>query len=73
MRKEFKMTDEQLKMIMNASKSVAYMVFGGREPSSPQENANAAWAILGEELGFKSMTVQPVSGKDNTYFTAEEC
>jgi hypothetical protein len=70
-RKEFKMTEEQFKAIMEASKPVAYMVFGGREPSSPQENANAAWASLGAELGFKYLTVQPIQGKDHTYFTAE--
>lgn len=71
MRKEYEMTQEQLDQIMEASKPVTYMVFGGREPASPQENANRAWRNLGDKLGFKHITVQPVAGKGNRFFTAE--
>lgn len=70
MRQEFKLTEAQLARLMEASKPVTYMVFGGRAPLSPQENANAAWASLGAELGFDWRTVAPISGKDRTYFTA---
>ncbi len=72
MRSEYTMTDQQQATIMEASKPVPYMVFGGKEPRSPQENANAAWRALGEELGFDSLTVQPVPGKDDRHFTAQE-
>ena len=71
MRKEYKMTQAQLDGLLSACKPVPYMVFGGREPPSPQENANAAWCALGRELGFDGMTVRPVEGKDITHFTAE--
>lgn len=71
MRKEFVMTQEQLDRILDASKPVPYLVFGGRPPDSPQENANRAWAALGQEMGFKYMTVEPVKGKNQMYFTAE--
>ena len=72
MRKEFEMTDEQLKRLLDACKPVPYMVIGGMEPRSPQENANEAWASLGQELGFDYMTVEPVKGKSNKFFTANE-
>lgn len=38
--------------------------------SSPQENANQAWAELGRRMGFDPMTVQPVEGKNTRFFTA---
>lgn len=70
MRKEFEMTDEQLKKLLDAGKPVPYMIIGGILPTSPQENANAAWSYLGLELGFEHMTVKP-SPKGDKFFTAE--
>jgi len=70
-RKEFLMSEAQLKKILDACKPVPYMVVGGVEPSSPQENANRAWKALGDELGFDHMTVKPISGKDQKWFSAE--
>jgi len=70
-RKEFTMTKEQCEKLLDACKPVPYMVFGGIEPRSPQENANAAWAELGLELGFDAMSVRPVAGKGMEVFTAE--
>ena len=67
---EYELTDAQLQRLLDASKPVPYLVFGGREPASPQEHANAAWSELGRELGFDYMTVQPVPGKDYRFFTA---
>ena len=72
MRKEFEMTENQLKELMEACKPVPYMIIGDVMPSSPQENANRAWEKLGSEMGFNGMTVQPVQGKGVAYFTAEE-
>lgn len=68
---EFHLTKKQLAFLLDACKPVTYIVIGGIEPRSPQENANAAWASLGAELGFDYMTVQPINGKGNNYFTAE--
>lgn len=70
MRKRFVMTQEQLDKLLEASKSVPYMVFGGLAPQSPQERANAAWEELGRELGFDYMTVQS-TGEGDAVFTAE--
>lgn len=70
MRKEFEMTESQLQTLLEACKPVPYMVFGGREPASPQENANRAWEALGREMGFDHMSVKP-TGKGTRFFTAE--
>ena len=72
MRKEFEMTENQLKELTEACKPAHYMIIGDAMPSSPQENANRAWEKLGREIGFKHMTVQPIRGKGVEYFTAEE-
>lgn len=69
--KRYEMTQAQLDRILDACKPVPYMVFGGIAPSSPQENANHAWAALGREMGFLHMTVRPVSGAPQTVFEAE--
>ena len=68
-RVNYEMTQEDLDVIMQACKPVACMMIGGRSPSSPQENANRAWAVLGKKMGFDSMTVNP-SVKGDRYFTA---
>lgn len=72
MRKEFEMTAEQLNALLYASKPTPAMYLSGGTPmfGTPQENANRAWQALGEEMGFDAMTVQPISGKSNRYFTA---
>jgi len=72
MRKEFQLSDLELKDLLDACKPVRYMVFGGHSPRSPQENANAAWRSVGEKLGFDYLTVKPIVGKGQQFFTAEE-
>ena len=71
MRKEFELSKEQFDRLIAACQPVPYLVFGGIAPRSPQENANAAWCALGQEIGFDGMTVEPVHGKPDTFFTAE--
>ena len=71
MRKEFELTNKQMKELLAACKPVPYMVFGGCEPSTPQANANAAWCKLGAEMGFHWDSVKPVPGKSSRFFTAE--
>lgn len=68
-RKEYEMSDEDLKKILDASKPVPYMIIGGVVPRSPQENANAAWAELGSRMGFDYLTVQPTN-KGMRFFSA---
>jgi len=71
MRKEFELTDEQLSVILSASKPTSGIIAGGRMGPTPQDMANIAWEKLGEELGFKYMTVQLVPNKGDKVFTAE--
>lgn len=71
MRKEFKMTDEQHKAIMDACRPVPLIMLQCGMPPSQQETANRAWRQLGKELGFDGMSVRPVSSKGDRYFTAE--
>lgn len=61
-RVNYEMTEADLEKILDACKPVPYMIIGGHASSSPQENANRAWAELGQRMGFDSMTVQPASG-----------
>lgn len=73
MRKEFHMSTEQLEKLLDACKPTPVMFLSGGTPmhNSPQENANAAWAQLGNELGFEPMSVRPVPGKGPAFFSAE--
>ena len=60
--KNFEMTQEQLDVLMNASKSVPMIALQCGTPRSAQERANDAWKALGDEMGFDHMTVKPASG-----------
>ncbi len=73
MRTEFEMSEEDLENLLNASKPTPVMFLPGGTPmfDSPQENANRGWSGLGKRLGFDYMSVRPVSGKGNRFFTAE--
>lgn len=70
MRREFQLTDEQFTRLKEACQPVPYLVFGGQEPPTPQENANRAWCSLGKDMGFDGMTVEPHE-KGARFFTAE--
>jgi len=70
MRKEFKMTDSEREIILEGCKPVPMIMLQCGSPPSQQQNANDVWRALGEKLGFDFMTVQPVSGKSNHYFSA---
>lgn len=66
----YEMTEADLDKILDACKPVPMIMLQCGAPSSPQENANRAWAELGSRMGFDAMTVEPVSGKGNLFFTA---
>ncbi len=70
---EFEMSKEDLSTLLEACKPTPAMYGSGGVPlfSTPQENANRAWEMLGEKLGFKHMTVKPISGKGERFFMAE--
>jgi hypothetical protein len=69
-RTEYKMTEDDLVKILDACKPTPCMMIGSYTGSSPQENANRAWAELGKRMGFDEMTVRSVDGKGSQFFTA---
>ena len=69
-RASYEMSKADLAKILDACKPVSMIMLQCGTPRSPQENANSAWARLGEELGFDSMTVRPIQGKGQRFFTA---
>lgn len=72
LRTNYEMTQEDLDAILSACKSTPVMFLSGGTPmgSSPQENANRAWAALGKKMGFDHMTVQPSPGRGERFFSA---
>ena len=69
-RTNYEMTQEDLDTLLNACKRTPCMKIGTSVGSSPQENANRAWAALGTKMGFDSMTVQPDQNKGMKFFSA---
>ena len=69
MKKDFEMTAEDLQTLLEAMKPVPMIALQCGRPTSAQESANAAWARLGEKMGFYPMTVAP-NGKGNRFFSA---
>ena len=63
------MTPQDLTELLDAMKAVPMIMLQCGAPTSRQENANRAWARLGEKMGFDSMTVQP-TGRGDRFFTA---
>lgn len=71
MKKQYRMTDEELQSVLDASKPVPYLVFGGMAPPSPQENVNRAWAAIARAHGVRQMSIGPASTGDQRDFIAE--
>lgn len=67
---EYEMTEEDLEKLLEAMKPVPYMIVGGMAPICRQQNANEAWRLLGEKMGFQHMTVRPIDGKGPRFFSA---
>jgi hypothetical protein len=71
MRQKFTMTEEQHAAIAAGFNSIPGSILGGGKPIGPEAEANKAWRVLGETLGFNYLTVQPVEGESDYNFTAE--
>jgi len=69
-RTNYEMTEEDLKEILDSSKPTPCMMIGSYTPATPQENANRAWQSLGKKMGFDHMTVRPIEGKGQRFFSA---
>lgn len=69
MRQQYEMSEDDLNTILDACKPVPLIMLQCGNPPSQQENANRAWKILGDKMGFDYMTVEP-TGNGNRFFTA---
>jgi len=72
-RTNYEMTQSDLDAILEAcSRPAPVISFDGVHDAFPsqQENANRAWAALGEKMGFDYMTVQPIASKGHRFFSA---
>lgn len=69
MRREYEMSEADLKGLLEACRSVLLIALQCGPVSSPQENANRAWCALGDRMGFDGMSVEP-SSKGQRFFTA---
>lgn len=71
-RTEYEMSEEDLKEILDACRSTPVLFGSGgvNLGGNQQANANTAWATLGRKMGFDSMTVRDIQGKNNRFFTA---
>lgn len=68
-RTNWKMTGEDLEALLDSMRPVPLIALQCGMPRSQQENANAAWARLGEKMNFDPMTVQP-TGRGDCFFSA---
>ena len=68
--KDYEMTQAQLDKLLEACKHVPLIMLQCGMPRSQQENANAAWKALGDEMGFDWTTAEP-TGNGDRFFRAE--
>lgn len=69
-RQEYEMTEEDLQVLLDACKPTPAIMIGSYAPPPPQKNANTAWHNLGKKMGFDYMTVRPIKGKGQRFFSA---
>ena len=70
MKKDYEITEEQLKALMDSSKPIPMIALQCGGPRTIQERANDAWCALGNTMGFDYRTVRP-NGKGDRFFSAE--
>ncbi len=71
MRKEFEMTDEDYLGICEATKPIPKAQLERGDPLMVQKRGWTAWTSLGQKMGFKYLTVEPLPEKGERFFTAE--
>jgi hypothetical protein len=69
-RKDFEMTDQQLKDLHAACRPIPYLVVGGVQPMSFKERIDNLWKVMGDSMGFDYKTAAPAQGKGEKWFSA---
>lgn len=68
--KRYQLTDQEFEELMDASKPVPYLVFGGVPPDSPREKAERIWRRIAQRVGCKWESIK--AGDSEKEFIAEE-
>ena len=68
---QYRLTDEELDEIMEASKPVLYMVVGGVGPRSPQEKVMDVWRKIAVRVNCDVESIGPADSGDYHDFKAE--
>lgn len=69
-RKEYELTKAEMDELLSYMKPTPMIALHCGPVLSTQEMVNMAWIKLGNERGFDGMTVKPVPGKSEFFFTA---
>lgn len=67
---KYRLTDEELNHLLEASKPVPYMVFGGVEPRSPQDNVMDVWKQVANRVGCDVGSIEGAGTGDQRDFVA---
>lgn len=68
--KQYRMTDEEHKRLVDACQPVPYMVFGGVPPESPRDKALRVWDEVANRVGCVASTIEPANTGDDKDFMA---
>jgi len=69
--KTYRLTNEELESLLDASKPVPYMIFGGQPPPSAREHAVRLWRHVADRVGCKLDTITSAGTGDMHDFSAE--
>jgi hypothetical protein len=69
--KQYRMTDEEYKDVMEASQPVPYIVVGGIEPRSSYDRVMPVWRRIAARVGCVVDSIEVAGTGDNHDFMAE--
>ena len=67
----YRLTDEEMTRLFEASKPVPYMVVGGIAPRSPRDNAMDVWRSVADRVGCDVDSIEPGGTGDDHDFKAD--
>lgn len=67
----YRLTDEELNELLEASKPAPYMVFGGVEPRSPRQKAMDVWRKVATRVGCDVGSIESAGTGDDHDFKAQ--
>lgn len=70
--KTYRLTDEELASLLDASKPVPYMIIGGLPPTSAREHAMRLWRHVADRVGCEVDSIADAGTGDMHDFKAKE-